>query len=327
MNDKTLHLGTSIHDVTTLEDAYSAQVDNILPIFEEGQLLDTVRKELPEPHIVENILEIYECISGHIFYHDPDPEADEQQIKARIAFPILLDRLIGTPLSLIALYNISRIYEWHLEPIIAGKEVIWGEQEDRRISEQILALFDFNENQKTLAKHLANPHHGYHDEAIDIAVTIHGKDEFDLRFLAIKARPEYFLDKYDYDLRRNKTHAILVRDWAKVYFQNSGINLEKLPQQSLNEKQYKTLSSLTAIFDYHPGIGGEFVRYALACDNSYAKFRAICVLAAWPVNQWPKDSYELLMSAAVGMRGRLKEKYVSAAIEKWQAHNPNENNA
>lgn len=318
MTDQRINLGTSYLDVTSMMEPIADQSDHVLNIFEEGRLLETVTNELPAPSIVENILEIYALFDDNIF--EPHPMEQEPEVRARTAFPILLDRLTSSSLKINSLHDLSSIYKWVFKPLLTNKEEIWGEQEDRRIGEQLLALFEVEENKKTLAMHLSDPQESYHDEAIEIAVTIYNKDEFELRFIAIKARPEFFLRKYDYDLCQNKTQAEHVYAWAQTYFEDVDFGLTEAVQNPLVEEQHKVFATLLSIFENHIGMGKEFVCYGLACNNTYTRFRAICVLARWPVNQWPKNSHDLLSVYANDQKGYFKEKSLSAAMEKWHAY-------
>ena len=318
MTDQRINLGTSYLDVTSMMEPIADQSDRVLNIFEEGRLFETVTNELPAPSIVENILEIYALFEDNIF--EPRPMEQKAEVRARTAFPILLDRLTSSSLKINSLHDLSCIYRWVFKPQLTNKKEIWSEQEDRRIGEQLLALFEVEENKKTLATHLSDPQKPYHDEAIEIAVTIYNKDEFELRFIAIKARPEFFLRQYDYDLRQNKTQAERVYAWALTYFEDIDFGLTEAVQNPLVEEQHKVFATLLSIFENHTGMGKEFTFYGLSCNNTYTRFKAICVLAKWPVSQWPKNSYELLITSADDQKGYFKDKSLSAAMRKWHAY-------
>lgn len=321
MDNNWIDLSTPVACVTSMMDSLSNQMDKILEIFEYGEILETVITSLPPQEIIDNIIEVYYYLGLEVFW--PHPNETETAVKSRIAFPILIDRIQERPLPIETLHNLALIFKFGLCRLPNGQlEETWGAEQDKKIEAQIKDIFAFAPNARAVRTALMDTTAGYpREDATKIAVIMSGANEFDLRFSAIKALPEYFLQKYEYDLRRNEAQASIIYDWALRYFAERGVDLNRAPEQNLDDAQYKVLADLNRIFAEYPGMGSEIVRYAVACDNAHARYYAVCVLNKWPVAYWPNDAHKLLSDAGERMTRSMHKNYFFAAMKKWDAQN------
>lgn len=249
-------------------------IDYIEHYIDKGDLLAALNDSEPEPKLLSGTLEVFTHVvrglgSDWDNYYEEEEEAE--------IFIRLIEHLKDRELSIIELEHLSDIY---INPIGLGNR-----DKNDGIARRIIRVFKFSPNKHKIDEALVSTDNNDFYTAFQIIKNIHGSEQFEIIFEAIKNANDYRFIEELVECVTNKDQASLVIEWAISRFRISDYGYSSLGGSGYND----VLKGLIEVAGDYPGVGGSLIlagfEYGTTAHDQAAK-----ALLKWDLKYWPKNA-------------------------------------
>ena len=299
-------------------------IDQVLEAIHTCRLLEAIRATQPDDGLISEYIWFYYNLSFGVtcgvLFRDSDFDSDAE---CRDILVCLVDHLQNRELELhdleylsVILFNVFGLHPFHkeLQKYIDGDNDLgtWEKDFDLLLIGKILSVFEFKKNRQKIQNALeTNLAEGFYD-AVDIATYIDGKNEFELRFNAMKnGEPARYVTKL-VESAKNIEQINLIVEWVIKYFHIQENGYSQITRPGMDD----VLEAIVKKLKNYSGVGRPIILASLI-SHSIARKYAAETLLEWEIGDWPENILERLKNALYhteGTANRLLE-----AQEKFEA--------
>lgn len=277
-------------------------IDQVLEAIHSCRFLEAISTTQPDDALLEKHINFYYNlsfgVSRGVLFQDFDSDAECRDILV-----CLVDHLQSRELELSALeelsvilFNVFGLYPLHekLQKYVDGENDIgtWEKDFDLLLIRKIICVFEFPKNRQKIQNALeTNLAEGFYF-AVEIAEYIDGKNEFELRFNAMKNGDpaRYVMDLVE--SAKNIEQVKLVVEWVIKYFHIQEDGYSQITRPGMDD----VLEAIVKKLKNYSGVGQPIILASLI-SHSIAREYAAKTLLEWELSDWPEQTMKRLKDA------------------------------